>query len=499
MATVLFNAFHSSILHRVMEGIFQKGTWERAVVVAAGYQPSEELEDRMCCVDYERAKRGDYSAAGVELKIPDEGIFKALGFAESLVLRMMDRVEPGPGELAGHLPYEDRKRLYLKHVCYWNAVLKEKEISLLITVSPPHVGYDYVLYALCRARKIPVVIVNNGLQVPGTIYWAETVEDYAPDLGEAYLRLKSGERPWKETSPSMKKAIRGHYRWMRRNSKPIPLNDTARPEVPDFAMLERKSMRRLNWLISSQAFLKWTGFSKQMQSMELKCNEARRKILEFRCRKILQDRYQKLIWRGGLDSPYVYAPLHYQPECTTNPQGGIYTEQWLMFATLVESLPEGWVVVTKENPYQDHRNRHAAYYDDLVRLGKVRILPMETDTFELVEKCQAVATISGTVGWEALFKGKAVLLFGHHFYQYATGVYSISSVEQVKDALRHILKGIETPTLAAIRQYMRSMALAGSYGFIDVFYAKHAKPDEVEVVKNLVDGTWDYLGRRSLL
>ena len=37
---------------------------------------------------------------------------------------------------------------------------------------------------------------------------------------------------------------------------------------------------------------------------------------------------------------------------------------------------------------------------------------METN-LKLIDKCKAVATITGTSGWEALIRGKPVLHFGY--------------------------------------------------------------------------------------
>ena len=44
--------------------------------------------------------------------------------------------------------------------------------------------------------------------------------------------------------------------------------------------------------------------------------------------------------------------------------------------------------------------------------------------YELLDKCQFVATITGTVGWEAICKGKNVLVFGIPWYRDLTGVIS---------------------------------------------------------------------------
>jgi hypothetical protein len=39
------------------------------------------------------------------------------------------------------------------------------------------------------------------------------------------------------------------------------------------------------------------------------------------------------------ETPYVYLPLHLQPEATTSPMGGVFTDQYLALETLVRALP----------------------------------------------------------------------------------------------------------------------------------------------------------------
>ena len=57
------------------------------------------------------------------------------------------------------------------------------------------------------------------------------------------------------------------------------------------------------------------------------------------------------------------------------------------------------------------------------RIKAVKFLPSWADTHELTKACKFVATITGTVGWEAICQGKPALVFGNAWYRNLEGVH----------------------------------------------------------------------------
>ncbi|MBI4657246.1 MAG: hypothetical protein HY735_00095, partial [Verrucomicrobia bacterium] len=67
----------------------------------------------------------------------------------------------------------------------------------------------------------------------------------------------------------------------------------------------------------------------------------------------------------------------------------------------------------KEQPFSyGIRSRH--YYDNLRRIGNVVLANPKTHPWEWIKASRMVATITGTVGIEAVYFGKPVLSFGKH-------------------------------------------------------------------------------------
>jgi len=119
---------------------------------------------------------------------------------------------------------------------------------------------------------------------------------------------------------------------------------------------------------------------------------------------------------------FVYFALHLQPELTTTSLGGVFVDQVLALECLRALLPDDWFIVAKENPHQTWHSRGRLFYARLQKIPNLRYVGKETDTYDLVEQCEFAATVSGSVGLDALSFGKRVLIFGNAFYKGFPGV-----------------------------------------------------------------------------
>lgn len=124
------------------------------------------------------------------------------------------------------------------------------------------------------------------------------------------------------------------------------------------------------------------------------------------------------------DTKFVYMPLHNQPEMSTQSLGGLFRDQLLAVEAIARCLPEGWRIYVKENPRQSAYARGPMFFHRLTRIKGVQLVPLETSTHDLSSRAQLTATICGTAGWEALRKGRPVVIFGGAWYRTFPGVFS---------------------------------------------------------------------------
>jgi hypothetical protein len=148
-----------------------------------------------------------------------------------------------------------------------------------------------------------------------------------------------------------------------------------------------------------------------------------------------------------LDVPFVYVALHLQPERTTSSLGGVFADQFVLIDTLARSLPPGWTVYVKEHPSQFYppfcgeRGRHADFYRDVSRIPNVALASLSMSSFDLIDCARAVATVTGTVGWEAVIRGTPALVFGSPWYRYCEGVAYVPTRAALSGALARIESG----------------------------------------------------------
>jgi hypothetical protein len=186
-----------------------------------------------------------------------------------------------------------------------------------------------------------------------------------------------------------------------------------------------------------------------------------------------------------LDQKYIYIALHYQPESTTSPMAGVFVDQLLIVQMIASLLPQNIYLYVKEHPMQTWYCRDINFYKDLLDIPKVRFIPRNYNSFRLLENCLAVATATGTAGWEGLFRQKPVLMFGHYFYQYAPKVFSIRNREDCKNALHQIINCNVSPSLYEMEVFLKSMEIAATIAYADIDFSKAASITDEQNTNNL--------------
>ena len=282
-------------------------------------------------------------------------------------------------------------------------LLKKHGISLLAFAQVPHKGSDIVMYHLARLMGLKTILCLQN-----------------PALGVDYFTLVSCVED-----------IGVHARGLPRDPLPV---DCAPPTRKPFYMQRyrhkyRYATKELIQAIGStaRAFLTLRSAYSRHTAVDKVCRAARR--LHYLRYTPAQAASTELVAGLIADSvPYVYVPLHLEPEMVIDVLGGRYREQALFVRKLRERLPEDVHIIVKDNPAQTSFARDDAFYQAITTLPNVHYLKEDMDTFRLIEGALAVAAVLGTAGWEALRYGKPVIIGGHAWYGGLPGVYRVDDV-----------------------------------------------------------------------
>ena len=292
--------------------------------------------------------------------------------------------------------------------------LVEQEINLVLFFEIPHLFSDTLCYQIAKSKGIETLIISPS-NFPDRFYSLRTIEDFGL-IGEvvdshsvAPYKINPDEVP--EWTYMMEiKQYRGelgnlNWRGILMLIVHLLAVDPSKLLRIDLLFQIVNRMRKV-----SSALPKWRyPFKEYFAIRHLDYFES---LLEFEDADI------------DLDCKFVYFPLHLQPEMTTSAIGNEYSDQLFAIEKLNRLLTDDYSIFVKENPKQGGQMRGPQFFRRLNRIGKVRLLPSYASTHELIEKSQFVATITGTVGWEAICKGKNVLVFGTPWYRDLTGVIS---------------------------------------------------------------------------
>lgn len=141
--------------------------------------------------------------------------------------------------------------------------------------------------------------------------------------------------------------------------------------------------------------------------------------------------------------PFVYYPLHTEPETALQTLSPEYFYQLSAIAALSRDLPAGVLLAVKETLAAVGR-RPTDFYAQILEFKNVVMLDTREYGLEVARAAAAVATITGTGGFEAAVMGRPVISFGrHNLYNVLPHVAVVTDELALARHLRHALDGVD--------------------------------------------------------
>lgn len=394
---------------------------------------------------------------------PDEELIAKMSRTESIFLTMMNK-------LYFRLDLNERKRLYYKMLGYWHGVIKKYRPEVIIFPTIPHSVYNYLIYELARLLNIKTICF-----------------DYTKIGGRRLMY-----HDWTESNPALVKELEKNKDTIfSLNDLSSDLREYYNLNIKDTAEAIPEYFKKVKNISTGKNFL---SHKFKIAFAAIKNGTIFKKALAYikKLKNNPEKEYEKLLVNPDLAERFIYLPLHYQPECTTSPQGGAYVDQILMIETLAAVLPADWVIYVKEHPGQIWSNglnysscRYPGYYEKISKIKNVRLIPLSTSSFSLIRNCQAVATVAGTAGWEAILREKPAIIFGYPWYRDCPGAFKVNGAEGCRRALSEITGGYKI-NQAEIINYLKcldNVAIAGQAGLSEEAIMKNMAEAIIEDIK----------------
>jgi hypothetical protein len=303
--------------------------------------------------------------------------------------------------------------------------INKYQVDTVIFMSLPHLAWDLITFQIAKLLGIRTIVFSQSL-LPGYFFSAASHMDF-------------GKLDWSKLSHvSQPYQINKH-----KNQKHFYMRDVTQWQG-EYGQLTVSDSIDILWYICFKEpalLIDWPAlkiFLKQLRSIKQRFPSWRDPFSHYFLRRnlnyfldIIRFERQEIDW----SQHYVYFPLQLQPEASTSALGGMYVDQALAIEHLSKILPESCKIYVKENPKQQSFMRHALFFHRLCRIKQVVIVPSYTDTNQLLDHAVFTATISGTVGWESICKGKNVVTFGSVWYNSFPGVFPFSfnlSFDQIR-------------------------------------------------------------------
>jgi hypothetical protein len=139
------------------------------------------------------------------------------------------------------------------------------------------------------------------------------------------------------------------------------------------------------------------------------------------------------------DRPFVYFPLHVTDDYKIQRIIPHCADQASLVEQLADALPAGHDLVLKEHPMSLGRNS-TSLLRRLRQRPNTRLVDPYTNTHELIERSEAVAVISSTVGLEALLYDKPVLTLGQPYYGGFGVTLDVGSFAEIRAKVPELLR-----------------------------------------------------------
>lgn len=467
MLNVIINGFNGEVLEKVLADFSENIGLNYANVVYFEKAPKGLKAHEIDLLQYDKIFDIRNYPLDPNLLTPlDEKLISGMSDCERIVLKMIDRKE-----IARKYSYQDRVDFYHYLLRYWNHIIEMKQIDLYVGSNIPHEIYDFIIVELCKYKNIPTLFFYNESQTADTVVILHDWKTSHLGLLKKYTELKENFADKSIDDVKLDERFQNYF-----------LNAISpNPDKPFYMKGKFNVLTKLNVAGELSKRISRLFWRQPLQTLRLMLGVFGKQI-----KNCYFDLYYRSISRNpDLGVPYIYFALHYQPELTTSPLADAFVDQILIVQMLSKHLPDGVKIYVKEHPKQACLGRSIGFYKDLASTKGVVLARKSFSSIELTKNASAIATVTGTVGWEAISKCKPVLMFGSYIYQFCDGVRKIITNEDCELAMKDIFGGKNAMQLKNFKIFLKALEEVAVEAVVDSAYNETSKLSREKKIRNL--------------
>jgi len=375
-----------------------------------------------------------------EIILSSKIIFKYLKY-EKIALKMMDRMDP-----SGYtFNYSERTQLYYNILEYILNYIHSNEIDIVIFNESPHSIFTYLIYAVCVENNIKILRLSPT-HINGNTFLTSTLESKQLYLEKIYVDVRERRYISAEVEDYFSK-INGQYN----NASPYYMSQIiSSNNKSDIYKILKASVKFVKYYFKQKNRQSYTkdkskSIRETFSNKELARTQIKRTIYKIDLQKSYQKYVKQSLSDFDLNEKFIYFPLQYQPEKSTSPEGDIFADQYLAINMLSKVSQGRFKIYIKEHISQfsiklnGEQGRVSSFYEEISLLDNIVFVSTEINSFSLIDKAIAVSTITGTAGFESVIRGKPAIIFGYPWYKDCIGIFQISDVDELKNAVDLIL------------------------------------------------------------
>jgi len=400
-----------------------------AVVVSTIVNPNKKYEflvlDRKLCKlgEYRKLNYGNFPP--LDSEIIDEYLQ-----TESIFLKMSDRLGPS-------LSYQKRKDLYLKHLRFWHGFLTSIDYDAIVFENIPHEGFDFIAYEISTKMSKKTFMFYQMPIRPKKTYLLQLITNlYDHGIKVDQIRSKKSHTNFENLNPKFRgylEVIESHF---------TSLNSFTRSKKNKKALFSCSFCKRFKSIVelikTVLESLRRLDKDDFIYLVKLRLGLGEKYLSKIQAKNFYQ---ANVLNSADLSDKYIYFPLHYQPELSTSPLAKHYVDLSLVCELLANATKSSGVkIYIREHPraFSSYGSRTKGFYQRMIEHQNVFFISGSINSFELIDKSFAVATINGSCGWEALLRKKNVLMFGPRFYSSMRGCYNVRTISDLREAIKSI-------------------------------------------------------------